>query len=133
VGLLVLVGTGAALAATLGSRSGSTSNPTRPWLGVQLAASPVLAGGFQSGFGSFPFGAGALVINVVAGSPAAGAGIAPGDVITGIGNEPVSRPAEVGSSLAGLHAGDRVQVRYEQGPLAYTTVVTLSAQPPAHR
>jgi S1-C subfamily serine protease len=100
---------------------------------VQLAASPVLAGGFQSGFGGFPFGAGALVTDVVPGSPAADAGIAPGDVITGIGTQPVSRPAQVGSTLAGLHAGDRVRVSYEQGPLAYTTVVTLTTQPPAHR
>jgi S1-C subfamily serine protease len=129
----VLAGAGAALAATLGSHIGTTSNPRHPWLGVELAASPVLAGGFQSGFGSFPFGAGALVINVVAGSPAANAGIAPGDVITGIGNQPVSRPTEVGSSLAGLQVGDHVQVTYDQGPFSYTTRVTLTAQPPAHR
>jgi S1-C subfamily serine protease len=131
--LVLLAGAGAALAATRGSQGGSNQGRTRPWMGVVLGASPVLAGGFQSGFGGFPFGAGAIVINVVPGSPAANAGIEPGDVITEIGNQPVSRPGDVGSSLAGLHVGDRVQVQYEQGPLTYTTLVTLTAQPAAHR
>jgi hypothetical protein len=86
------------------------------WLGVDLA--------------SFPLGAGALIVNVSPGSPAAAAGLQPGDVITAIDNQPVQTPTELTSALAGLHAGQVVQIGYQQGPSAYTAQVTLRARPP---
>jgi membrane-associated protease RseP (regulator of RpoE activity) len=131
-GLVALAAAGAALALTVGSQSDGTHRAVRPWLGVELGAASLL-GGFQSGFGSFPFAAGAIVTIVAPGSPAANAGIEPGDVISGIGSHRVSRPADVGASLAGLHAGERVPVQYEQGPLTFTALVTLTAQPAGHR
>ena len=131
--LVVLAAATAALALTLVSQGGGGVGRAHPWLGVQLGPSPALAGGFQSGFGGFLFGAGATVTSVAAASPAAGAGIQPGDVITQVGNEPVSKPSDVGVALVGLRVGDRVVVRYEQGQFLYTAQVRLTAQPGARR
>ena len=101
----------------------------RPWLGVDTTSSPVLAGGFQSGFGGFRFTEGAEVTAVAPGSPAAAAGIVPGDVITQVGQQTVDSPASVQSAIADLQVGDRVAVRYQQGPLAFVAQVTLRARP----
>lgn len=84
------------------------------WLGVDLA--------------SFPLGGGAVIVDVSPGSPAAAAGLEPGDVITEIDNQPVQAPSELESVLAGLHAGQRVQIAYQRGPSVYTTQVTLQGR-----
>ena len=86
------------------------------WLGVDTA--------------NFPLSSGAMIINVTPSSPADVAGLEPGDVITAIGNRPVQSASYLGSALAGLHAGQRVAVTYQQGPSSYTTEVTLQAHPP---
>lgn len=120
----------AAAAFALVALAGSGGNRgERPWLGVNLTSSPILAGGFQSGFGGFQFAEGAEVTAVVPGSPAAAAGIVPGDVITQIGQQTVSSPASVRSAIADLQVGDRVEMRYEQGPLVFATQVVLRARP----
>ena len=93
------------------SSSVSTSGPA--WLGVDTA--------------NFPLASGAMVVNVVPSSPADTAGLEPGDVITAIDNRPVQSTADLQSALAGLHAGQRVQVTYEQGASSYTAEVTLRA------
>jgi hypothetical protein len=119
---------GAAAFAIVAAVGGSRPNGGgRPWLGVQLSSSPILAGGFQSGFGGFPFADGAQVTSVTPGGPAAVAGIVAGDVITQIGQQLITSPAAVQSAIAGMHAGDRVLLRYQQGPLLYSTQVTLQA------
>jgi S1-C subfamily serine protease len=74
-------------------------------------------------------GNGALIVDAAPGGPADRGGLQPGDVITGIDNHPVQSPADFNAVLAGLHAGQQVQINYEQGPLSYTTQVSLQARP----
>jgi S1-C subfamily serine protease len=85
------------------------------WLGVETM--------------NFPAASGAMVVDVVPGGPADLAGIQPGDVITQVGNRPVQAPTDVESALAGMHAGQRIKIQYEQGPTSYTTVATLRGRP----
>jgi PDZ domain-containing protein len=88
-----------------------------PWLGVDATSFPVITG--------------AMIVDVAPGSPADAAGLKPGEVITGIGNRPVQTPADLNSALAGLHAGQRVQIEYQLGPgvSRHTTQATLQPQP----
>jgi putative serine protease PepD len=72
---------------------------------------------------------GAVVVDVVPGSPAERAGLQPGDLITQIGNRPVHAPRDLESALAGMHAGQQIEIGYEQGPTSYTTHTTLRARP----
>ena len=95
------------------------------WLGVDMA-------GFPFAGGSFPLGGGVLVADVVPGSPAAAAGLEPGDVITHIDNRPVATASDVDSALAGKHAGEHVEIQYDRGPIPYSTQATLRARPPGY-
>ncbi len=134
---LVAAVAGFAIVSALSGSGGSAGG--RPWLGVDLASSPVLTGGFQSGFGGFRFSEGAEVTGVVSGSPAAAAGIVPGDVITQVGQQPVNSPQGVLSAIAALRVGDHVELRYLQGAVGAqalgitTTQVTLEARPARDR
>jgi S1-C subfamily serine protease len=92
------------------------------------------AGGAQFGSGNSgggpvsPF-TGVLITGVDPGSPAAAAGLQPGDVLTSIAGRPVTSPATVESVLAGLNAGDPVELQYTQGLTSYTTQARLSQRP----
>src|SRR5436305_1359395 len=111
--------------------------------GVAYAAVSSLVssgGGRPSGSGNAPFASspaqttapawlgvetmnagGAMVVNVVPGSPADVAGLELGDVITQIGNRPVQVPSDLESALAGMHAGQQIEIQYERGPISSTT------------
>lgn len=119
-GVLLLFGPSAQSSESAG-QSARVSSRSPAWLGVDMAGS--LGAGFLSPNG------GVLVGAVVPGSPAAAAGLEPGDVITQIGSRPVSAPSDVQSAIAGLHAGDRVEIQYQRGPETYTTPATLAARP----
>ena len=84
------------------------------WLGVELANAPVR---------------GALVSSVVPGSPAAAAGIRPGDLITQLDTEPIVAPAVFVSALSGLQPGDRVDIQVQRGFSQYTARVKLASHP----
>lgn len=113
-----LVSDGGGGSSGTGKRSFASSparNAAPAWLGVQAI--------------DFPPANGVMVVDVVPGSPADAAGLQPGDVITQIGNRPVQSPTELESALAGMHAGQKVEIQYEQGPNSYTTHATLRAPP----
>jgi predicted metalloprotease with PDZ domain len=99
--------------------SGVVGGPA--WLGVDTV--------------NFPLTGGAMIVDVAPGGPADAAGLQPGDVITEIDNRLVRTPADLQSTLAGLHAGQQAQIGYQQGPSPYstsgiyTTKVTLRARP----
>lgn len=116
-----------AVASGSGSRSSRTASAGRPYLGIDMESSLVPSGSFPI-VGGNPFN-GVLVVNVIPYSPAAAAGLEPGDVITQIDNRPVATPAQVTSVLDQLHPGDRVPIQYAQGPTVYSTVATLAKQP----
>lgn len=75
---------------------------------------------------------GALVLQVVATSPAAAAGITPGDVIVGLAGQTVSSPDTVASVLAAAAPGTTVQVVLtDQTGQQRTVTAALVAGPPA--
>jgi S1-C subfamily serine protease len=72
---------------------------------------------------------GAMVVAVVPGSPAAAAGIHPGDVITGLDTEPIATPAIFVSAISGLRPGDTVDIQLQRGASQYTAHVVLAGRP----
>jgi S1-C subfamily serine protease len=76
------------------------------FLGVEIAPSS------SSRSGSSPYLSGAPVAGVVSGSPAAGSGLAAGDVITSVGRSSVASPTELQSLLSRYHPGDSVTVTW---------------------
>lgn len=84
------------------------------WLGVELANAGVR---------------GALVSSVVPGSPAAAAGIRPGDLITQLDTEPIVAPAVFVSAISGLQPGDKVEIQLQRGASQHTTQVVLASRP----
>ena len=120
VGILVVLGAAAAYAATSGSNGNRTPEPaavtaTAPaWLGVDLANAPVR---------------GAVVAKVVPGSPAAKAGIRPGDLITQLDTQPIETPAILQSAITGMQPGDRLDIELQRGASQHTVHVELASAP----
>lgn len=76
-------------------------------LGVQImSANSAAANGIQTG-------AGATVAGVVAGTPAAGAGLTQGDVIVSVDGQSVSSPEQLQSALGQHHPGDSVTIGWQ--------------------
>ena len=74
---------------------------TRGWIGVEPQdLSPELAESF-----SVPSGTGVIITGVLQNGPAAQAGIRPGDVVTHVGDKPVSNVAQLLSAVAALTPG----------------------------
>ena len=71
------------------------TNPDRPVLGFELDPRPR---------------AGARIRRVFAGSPAAAAGLAPGDVVRGVNGQVVRNIRDVQAILMRLEAGDEVRI-----------------------
>ncbi len=109
----------------------SSGNISRPYLGVRYVPItpafatdnnlPVTNGAYVNGDSSDPA--------VVAGSPAANAGIQSGDIITKVGSQSINQTNTL-SVLIGQHkVGDKVQLTYIRGGKTQTTTVTLSQAP----
>ena len=74
---------------------------TRGWIGVEPQdLTPELAESF-----SVPAGTGVIITGVLQNGPAAQAGIRPGDVVTQVGDKPVSSVAQLLSAVAALTPG----------------------------
>lgn len=74
---------------------------------------------------------GALVITVLAGSPAASAGVKAGDVIVQLGGAPVQSISDLSAALLQRNPGDVVAVRVARGSQQLTLQVTLGELPPS--
>ncbi len=100
--------------------SAPTTTPRggRPWLGIDLAG--------------FSLGNGAVIGDVIPGSPAENAGLQPGDVISRLGSQPISQPVDVDTAIARLHPGSKVEIEFLRGANTYTTTVTLAKAPPGY-
>jgi serine protease Do len=70
-----------------------------------------------------------LVLEVAEASPAAAAGIWPGDVIVGVNDKPLSSPEELGSLLAQVGFGETVSIDVLRGGFVLTRKVTLHDVP----
>ena len=109
---------GAAYGLTSIHDSESTPASSTSWLGAKLE--------------NWPAG-GALIGAVVPGSPAASAGLKPGDLIIQVQGRPVVSPVNVDAAVAALGVGDTLQIQAARGGSTYSTNVTLAARPPDKR
>nr|WP_235502481.1 MULTISPECIES: trypsin-like peptidase domain-containing protein [unclassified Kitasatospora] len=71
--------------------------------------------------------AGAVVVGVTAGGPAADAGLQPGDVITKIGDTTITNLNGLTTALAALQPGAKVTVTYQRDGATKTAEVTLGS------
>lgn len=98
------------------------------FLGIEVARSGNAGPrpGSDAGSGS----GGVLVGGIVSGTAADAAGLAAGDVITGIGDTPVTSSSALSQAMAAIHPGDQVVLRWTdaQGS-AHTGTVTLTQGP----
>ncbi len=98
---------------------------TRGWLGVAIQdVTPELARSFGLGEAR-----GALVGEVIAGSPAAKAGILSGDVITAVNGRKVEGPAILRNTVAQIAPGKSVKVELIRDKKARSIDVTIGEQP----
>lgn len=75
---------------------------------------------------------GALVRGVVAGDPAARAGLVAGDTITSLGGKTVDSATTLAEFMIGYHPGDKVTIGWvDTAGTAHTAKVTLVSGPPA--
>ena len=101
-----------------------------PLLGVEVES----AGQSSSAFGGTSSGSttsGAVIAGVVSGSPAANAGLAQGDTITGVGGQRVTTAEGLTTALGKDKPGDSVPVTYvDANGQSHTVTVHLTAGPP---
>ena len=89
------------------------------------------SGGLGNGTGTTPT-SGAAVTGTLSGSAAAQAGVAAGDVITGLDGTTISSPTDLSNALESRHPGDTVQLTWtDQSGQSHTAGVTLASGPPA--
>jgi membrane-associated protease RseP (regulator of RpoE activity) len=91
----------------------ATSVPTAEWLGMQIVTSP----------------GGAVVDTVRAGSPGDAAGFEPGDVISGIGEDPINSVADIRAATEKLPLGQQLKITISRGSSTLTTAVALKVRP----
>ena len=105
-----------------GDNSGKVRVGAPPLLGVQIQDR--LSSRFSSG------GAGAAVVGVQAGTPAAAAGLAAGDTITGLDGSSVTSVATLSQVLQSHRPGDKVEVDWvDASGGRHSATVTLASGP----
>jgi S1-C subfamily serine protease len=96
------------------------------FLGIQVQDSSATS------TGSSQSASGAVVDGTLPGSPGAGAGLAEGDVITGVDSSPVNSSSDLSNALESHHPGDVIHLEWtDQSGVAHTSSVTLAVGPPA--
>ncbi|MDI6693201.1 MAG: trypsin-like peptidase domain-containing protein [Anaerosomatales bacterium] len=101
----------------------ATGRATHPFLGVATATiDESTAQRFE-----LPVTAGAYVQSVVSGSPAATAGIQPGDIIVRIGNAKIESVEDVFAAVRSHKVGEQVEVEVVRGRKRLTLKATLAA------
>ena len=94
----------------------------RPWLGVIVATvTPVIQSQYELSVDE-----GALIIEVVVGSPADKAGLEANDVITSVAGETVSTADGLRAVVQACQPGDEVEITYFRGDEEKTTWATLA-------
>jgi serine protease Do len=103
----------------------ATGRVVRGWLGVAVApVSPEVARQVR-----LDEARGAVVVEVVGGSPAARAGIEPGDVIVAFQGAPVPAPRELTRRVAGTPPGTEVRIEIVRAGDRRTVTATLGELP----
>lgn len=102
----------------------ATGHADHPYLGVVLRPlGPATAQIFGTA------GSGVAVVEVDPGGPAGDAGMKPGDIIVGIGGQPVGEIEDVYSALRSRSPGDRVVVEVKRGNRTLSFDVKLGERP----
>lgn len=96
-------------------KDGKVTNSGRAALGVTVR--PYFNADFQP--------AGAAIVSVTAGGPAASAGLQAGDVITKVNDTAITSPSALTSALASLAPGDKATVGYQRDGKDQSAQVTL--------
>jgi len=104
---------------------GGTSGAPGAFLGVEVEDDTA---NLAAEFG-LPTSSGAVVVSVLPGTPAASAGLAPGDVIVGMDGKPVGSVGQLSAIEASLHPGQEVPLTYWAGSEQRTVEVTLATRP----
>lgn len=102
--------------ATLATANGSPVAAVPGWLGARIAVG-------DRGE--------ALVAEVVPGTPAARAGVVPGDVVVGIGDKPVTSAADVNAALSEHRIGEPFELRFHRAEGTRTVRIALEPMPSA--
>ena len=103
-------------------RQGGTRIATRAFLGVSTYTVDDAA---RRSF-NLRVTQGALVLDVTPGTPAEGAGLREGDVITAVGGDKISSSDDLSTAIRKRQPGDRVDVRWQRGSEERSASVTLS-------
>lgn len=111
-------------AVTIADELIATGKITHSFIGVQaqpLAASATGQGGQAVGL---------WIVSVVAGSPAASAGLQDGDIIRTIDGDPATSTDQLMALTLTKRPGDRVELGYERDGRQAKATITLGARPP---
>jgi serine protease Do len=97
----------------------------RGWLGVQIQSlTPDIAESLE-----LANERGALVVSTQAGTPAANAGVLPGDVIFKVNGQTVRNPRDLARRIAGIDPGTKIELDIWRGGKARTFTITLGKLP----
>jgi len=99
---------------------------TRPWLGVALYT----VDSFVAAANNLPVNKGALIVEVVSGSPADAAGLKEGDVIIRFENKEIDTKEELAQAIGDCQIGQRVKITFVRGEDTKTTWAQLQESPP---
>jgi S1-C subfamily serine protease len=103
----------------------SQGHVTRGYMGVALTdVTPELAQANNLGVNS-----GAGIGQVTSGSPAAQAGLQPGDVITKVGDVTINNTGDLTNALTKYGPGQKAPITYYRGKNQSTTTITFGQQP----
>ncbi len=105
--------------------NGSVTHTGRAYLGVNLTSVDATLAAQDN----LAVNHGALVVNVVSGSPAASAGLQSGDVIVQIGNSQVNDVQSLSDILVNSSPGQRIALKVYRGTQQLTVNVTLGELP----
>jgi putative serine protease PepD len=94
-------------------RSGTAIS--RPYLGISSKASTT--------------GQGAVVADVIAGAPAASAGVLPGDIVKQVGGRPVLAPEDISTAIEDRRPGDAIDIQVQRAGASRTLRVKLGTRP----
>jgi serine protease Do len=97
----------------------------RPWLGVSLST----VDPFTAFRNNLPVDSGALIADIVTGSPAEKAGLKKGDIIIGVDDKDVTSAEELIQMIQGSQIGQQVKITFWRSGSKSTTTATLVARP----